>query len=113
MESNDLWTARYALRRRLSQSDDGLSSGRSNHSERETDDRQEFPLRPPKLVFQSTMWHPSVYDDGERKGELCISILHEPGIDPMNEYEDAGERWMPVHTVESILVVRNSSQLIV
>ena len=39
-----------------------------------------------------------VYADGN----LCISILHEPGEDQYG-YEDAGERWLPVHTVESIV----------
>lgn len=34
---------------------------------------------------------------------MCISILHAPGTDP-NEYENASERWLPVHTVETILV---------
>lgn len=34
---------------------------------------------------------------------MCISILHAPGNDP-NDYENASERWLPVHTVESILV---------
>jgi ubiquitin-conjugating enzyme E2 G1 len=33
---------------------------------------------------------------------LCISILHEPGVDQYG-YEDAGERWLPVHTLESIV----------
>jgi ubiquitin-conjugating enzyme E2 G1 len=41
----------------------------------------------------------AVYKDGK----VCISILHPPGTDP-NEYEKASERWLPVHTVESILV---------
>lgn len=107
MESHDLRSARYALRRRLPTCDNVVPSGMRYAASSLI--RQEFPLRPPKLVFQSTMWHPSVYDEGERKGELCISILHEPGTDPMNEYEDAGERWMPVHTVESILIVRRDS----
>lgn len=40
-----------------------------------------------------------VYKDGK----VCISILHAPGSDP-NQYENASERWLPVHTVESILV---------
>jgi hypothetical protein len=44
------------------------------------------------------MWHPNVYEDGV----VCISILHAPGTDEWG-YEDAGERWMPVHTVESIV----------
>jgi hypothetical protein len=80
---------------------------------------QEFPLLPPKMKFITPMWHPNsqftlistleaaawclcsssiVYADGN----LCISILHEPGEDQYG-YEDAGERWLPVHTVESIV----------
>lgn len=45
------------------------------------------------------MYHPNVYDDGT----VCISILHAPGEDKWG-YEKASERWLPVHTVESILV---------
>ena len=41
----------------------------------------------------------AVYADGR----VCISILHAPGDDPMG-YEKAAERWLPVHTVETILV---------
>ncbi|KAH8993193.1 ubiquitin-conjugating enzyme [Lactarius akahatsu] len=79
----------------------------------------EFPLLPPKMRFITPMWHPNsaplfslfyilprltwncrlVYSDGG----VCISILHAPGDDQYG-YEDAGERWMPVHTVESILL---------
>lgn len=45
------------------------------------------------------MYHPNVYDDGT----VCISILHAPGEDKWG-YEKASERWLPIHTVESILV---------
>lgn len=45
------------------------------------------------------MWHPNVY----KSGEVCISILHPPEDDKYG-YEDAGERWMPVHTPETILL---------
>lgn len=34
---------------------------------------------------------------------MCISILHEPGDDKYG-YERAYERWLPVHTVETILI---------
>ncbi|UZO29544.1 Ubiquitin-conjugating enzyme E2 15 variant 3 [Rhizophagus irregularis] len=54
---------------------------------------KDYPLMPPKLRFISEMWHPNVYPDGE----------HPPGEDKYG-YEDAGERWMPVHTVETILL---------
>jgi len=60
---------------------------------------QDYPFMPPSMKFTSDMWHPNVYKDGR----VCISILHPPGNDP-NQYENASERWMPVHTVESILV---------
>ncbi|KIY69582.1 ubiquitin-conjugating enzyme [Cylindrobasidium torrendii FP15055 ss-10] len=59
----------------------------------------EYPIMPPKLRFITQMWHPNIYADGN----VCISILHAPGEDQYG-YEDAGERWMPVHTVESILI---------
>ena len=83
---------------------------------------QDFPLNPPKMKFITEMWHPNgkqivhtlhfrlrvglltmglvrtVY----KNGEVCISILHPPGVDQYG-FEDAGERWMPVHTVESIV----------
>ena len=51
------------------------------------------------MKFKTPMWHPNIYPDGT----LCISILHAPGKDEFG-YEDASERWLPVHTVESILV---------
>ena len=50
------------------------------------------------MKFLTPMWHPNVYEDGV----VCISILHAPGTDEYG-YEEAGERWMPVHTVESIV----------
>ena len=34
---------------------------------------------------------------------MCISILHEPGDDKYG-YEPASERWLPIHTVETIIV---------
>lgn len=36
-------------------------------------------------------------------GEVCISILHEPGEDKYG-YEQASERWLPIHSVYSILI---------
>ncbi|KAI8058473.1 ubiquitin-conjugating enzyme E2 7 [Syncephalis plumigaleata] len=58
-----------------------------------------YPIQPPKLRFLSKMWHPNVYESGE----VCISILHPPGDDKWG-YEKASERWLPVHTVETILI---------
>ncbi|RKP08004.1 ubiquitin-conjugating enzyme/RWD-like protein [Thamnocephalis sphaerospora] len=58
-----------------------------------------YPMEPPTLTFKSEMWHPNVYPTGE----VCISILHPPGEDKWG-YEQASERWLPVHTVETILI---------
>ncbi|KAF2300390.1 hypothetical protein GH714_012853 [Hevea brasiliensis] len=58
-----------------------------------------YPNSPPTVKFTSEIWHPNVYPDGL----VCISILHPPGDDP-NGYELASERWMPIHTVESIVL---------
>ena len=59
----------------------------------------EYPLRPPKMKFISEIWHPNI----DKNGDVCISILHEPGDDKYG-YEKAEERWLPVHTVETILL---------
>ena len=39
----------------------------------------------------------------DKNGSVCISILHEPGDDNFG-YEKAEERWLPIHTVETILI---------
>lgn len=39
----------------------------------------------------------------EKNGDVCISILHEPGDDKYG-YEKASERWLPIHTVETIMI---------
>ncbi|KAG0368200.1 ubiquitin-conjugating enzyme/RWD-like protein [Gamsiella multidivaricata] len=59
----------------------------------------DYPLMPPKLKFTTEMYHPNVYPNGD----VCISILHPPGEDKYG-YEQASERWSPVHTVETILI---------
>ena len=38
-----------------------------------------------------------------KEGDVCISILHEPGEDKYG-YEKPEERWLPIHTVETILL---------
>jgi ubiquitin-conjugating enzyme E2 G1 len=60
---------------------------------------RDYPNMPPTMRFISRMWHPNVYADGK----VCISILHAPGEDEYG-YEKASERWLPVHTVETILL---------
>ncbi len=37
---------------------------------------KEYPLRPPKLRVITDIWHPNI----DKNGDVCISILHEPGI---------------------------------
>lgn len=60
---------------------------------------KDYPNMPPTLRITSEFWHPNVYTDGR----VCISILHAPGEDSFG-YEEASERWLPIHTVESILI---------
>jgi len=52
------------------------------------------------MKFVTPIWHPNVYPSGE----VCISILHEPGDDITNPQEPAELRWSPVHSVESIVL---------
>lgn len=74
---------------------------------------------PPKMTFISEVFHPNgksrhclkylatillhvfliraVYPNGD----VCISILHPPGEDGFG-YEQASERWLPIHTVTTI-----------
>ena len=59
----------------------------------------EYPFRPPTLKFITKIWHPNIGMDGK----VCISILHEPGNDNMG-YEQACERWLPIHTAETIMI---------
>jgi hypothetical protein len=51
------------------------------------------------MTFKTEVWHPNVYPSGL----VCISILHPPEDDKYG-YEDAGERWLPVHTPHTILL---------
>merc|ERR1739838_56771 len=60
----------------------------------------DFPNHPPKMTFSLDLFHPNIYPSGE----VCISILHEPGEDASNPQESAQERWRPIWTVEAILV---------
>jgi len=60
---------------------------------------KDYPNMPPKLRITSKFYHPNVHEDGL----VCISILHAPGQDQYG-YEASSERWLPIHTVESILL---------
>jgi len=59
----------------------------------------DFPMSPPTLKFISDFWHPNVY----MNGNVCISILHPPGEDPMSG-ELPEERWLPTQSVSTILL---------
>jgi len=60
---------------------------------------KDYPLKPPELRILTEIWHPNI----DKNGKVCISILHEPGDDRYG-YEKANERWLPIHTVETILI---------
>jgi len=60
---------------------------------------KEYPILPPKMKFETPIWHPNVYENGE----VCISILHPPEEDSTG-YELASERWSPVQTPATILL---------
>ncbi|KAF8456625.1 ubiquitin-conjugating enzyme/RWD-like protein [Terfezia claveryi] len=60
---------------------------------------KDYPLMPPKMQFETPIWHPNIYPDGN----VCISILHPPEEDKYG-YESVQERWLPIHTPESILI---------
>ncbi|KAI9637433.1 ubiquitin conjugating enzyme [Dioszegia hungarica] len=59
----------------------------------------DYPLNPFKMTFDPPLLHPNIYPNGD----VCISILHAPGDDPMR-YETASERWSPVQSVRSVLL---------
>jgi len=60
---------------------------------------EEYPNMPPKMRFTTKLYHPNIY----QTGEVCISILHPPGEDKWG-YERPEERWLPVHSPETILL---------
>lgn len=62
----------------------------------------DYPLSPPRMAFSPALTHPNVYGYGERRGEVCISILH-TGADATG-YERVEERWSPVQSVHSVLL---------
>ncbi|XP_039978900.1 ubiquitin-conjugating enzyme E2 G1a isoform X3 [Xiphias gladius] len=46
---------------------------------------------------------PDTLYEVDKNGDVCISILHEPGEDKYG-YEKPEERWLPIHTVETIMI---------
>ncbi|KAJ3037226.1 Ubiquitin-conjugating enzyme E2 R2 [Rhizophlyctis rosea] len=64
----------------------------------------DFPFSPPTFHFNNKkFFHPNVYPEGDKAGDLCISILHPPSSD-----ETLGERpeeqWNPARNIESVLI---------
>jgi len=59
----------------------------------------EYPYAPPIFTIISKFWHPNVY----LEGNVCLSVLHPPGTDALNPGETPEMRWLPIHTVSSIL----------
>ncbi|KAL0952739.1 hypothetical protein HGRIS_006970 [Hohenbuehelia grisea] len=102
MGGDDHWTTRYSLVSKNARSPPLATHSANSEGgffKARLSFPPEFPLLPPKMRFITPMWHPNIYPDGI----VCISILHAPGDDQYG-YEEAGERWMPVHTIESILL---------
>lgn len=58
-----------------------------------------FPDNPPSMRFTCPMWHPNIAPNGL----VCISTLHHPNAETYG-YEDASQRWSPVHSVETIIM---------
>jgi len=60
----------------------------------------DYPHAPPAIRFVTLIpWHPNVY----KSGEVCISILHDPGHDEQSG-EHPNERWNPTQSVRTILL---------
>jgi ubiquitin-conjugating enzyme E2 G1 len=59
---------------------------------------KDYPIKPPTFKFLTSIPHPNFYKDGR----VCISILHE-GKDEFG-YEHIAERWMPSHSIMTILL---------
>ena len=59
------------------------------------------PLRVSVVLYEDASL--SLAPTVEVGGDVCISILHEPGEDKWG-YEKPEERWLPIHTVETILI---------
>lgn len=57
-----------------------------------------YPIKAPNAEFITKIAHPNVY----KSGNICISILHD-GEDGFNSGE-AGMRWTPQQTLESIMM---------
>ncbi|KAL2059548.1 hypothetical protein ABVK25_000841 [Lepraria finkii] len=59
----------------------------------------EYPHLPPKMTFQTPIFHPNIYSTGD----VCFFFFYGDTID-LYGYESASERWSPVQTPETILL---------
>jgi len=59
----------------------------------------DYPYSPPTFRFITKMFHSNIYQNGE----VCISILHQPGTDEQSG-ESPNERWNPTQNVRTILL---------
>jgi ubiquitin-protein ligase len=65
----------------------------------------EYPFQPPALKFiEPIPYHPNVYRDDRRHGDICISILHKSGVDAFNEGESSDVRWKSEYSIRAICV---------
>lgn len=55
------------------------------------------------LLHSASEWSSPSFFVVDKNGDVCISILHEPGEDKYG-YEKPEERWLPIHTVETIMI---------
>lgn len=60
---------------------------------------KEYPLRPPTMRFLTEIWHPNIGENGI----VCISTLNEAGAEGPG-FQKPSECWVPVHTVETIML---------
>ena len=51
---------------------------------------EKFPSEPPKVKFESEMFHPNIYNKGSYRGAVCLDILN--------------KKWSPVLSISAILV---------
>jgi len=57
-----------------------------------------FPNVPPTFEFTSKLFHPNIYTDGK----VCVSTLLD--VRDNNFYDQDGEKWSPVNTIQSIIL---------
>lgn len=59
---------------------------------------QDYPMRPPKMTFQTRMYHPNIF----KNGDVCISILNPPPSHPVSN--DLGGHWKPTLGAKEVIL---------